>query len=125
MIPVSCLQSVNNNSAESGNEMIAQRKEKIQARIESLTVNLLECYEELDLIHRVSLGLMSTLDIEAMSNFILTEALETFEADVGWLFLAATKDFPEEIHKVMIDQETILAIDSYAIKNLIKNNLNP
>ena len=54
-------------------------------RIESLTVNLLECYEELDLIYRLSRGLVSTRDAEASTRLVLGEAMEIFEADLGWM----------------------------------------
>ena len=100
--------------------MVENEDNKIQAKIESLTRNLLDCYEELDLIHRVSLGLMSTLDIRKMAEFVLREAMETFEAEVGWLYLSQTSDFPFDIHKINIDEETVGLITSFAVKDLIK-----
>jgi serine phosphatase RsbU (regulator of sigma subunit) len=57
----------------------------IDRRIESLTVNLLECYEELDLIYRLSRGLMSTLDAPQSAALVLSEAIEIFDADMGWV----------------------------------------
>jgi GAF domain-containing protein len=60
----------------------------LERRIESLTVNLLECYEELDLIYRLSRGLMSTLDAQRSAELVLSEAMEIFEADVGWMLPA-------------------------------------
>jgi len=56
-----------------------------ERRIESLTANLLECYEELDLIYRLSRGLKSTLDARKSAEMVLSEAMEIFEADVGWM----------------------------------------
>lgn len=53
-------------------------------RIESLTRNLLECYEELDLIYRLSRQGLSSFDAQRHVEFILKEAMEFFEADVGW-----------------------------------------
>jgi serine phosphatase RsbU (regulator of sigma subunit) len=57
----------------------------VERRIESLTVNLLECYEELDLIYRLSRGLKSTLEAQAIAELVLSEAIEIFEADMGWV----------------------------------------
>ena len=56
-----------------------------ERRIESLTANLLECYEELDLIYRLSRGLKSTLDAGTSAAMVLSEAMEIFEADLGWM----------------------------------------
>jgi phosphoserine phosphatase RsbU/P len=56
-----------------------------ERRIESLTANLLECYEELDLIYRLTRGLKSTLDARRSAEMVLSEAIEIFEADMGWL----------------------------------------
>jgi len=56
-----------------------------ERRIESLTVNLLECYEELDLIYRLSRRLHSTPDAQVSADLILSEAMEIFEADFGWI----------------------------------------
>ena len=56
-----------------------------ERRIESLTANLLECYEELDLIYRLSRGLKTTLDARRSAEMVLSEAMEIFEADMGWM----------------------------------------
>lgn len=56
-----------------------------ERRIESLTANLLECYEELDLIYRLSRGLKTTLDAGRSTGMVLSEAMEIFEADLGWV----------------------------------------
>jgi GAF domain-containing protein len=56
-----------------------------ERRIESLTANLLECFEELDLIYRLSRGLKSTLDARTSACLVLSEAMEIFEADTGWI----------------------------------------
>lgn len=61
------------------------RAEDTERRLESLTVNLLECYEELDLIYRLSRGLMTTLDAQESARLVLREAMEIFEADLGWM----------------------------------------
>lgn len=57
----------------------------LDRRVESLTVNLLECYEELDLIYRLSRGLKSTLDAQRSAELVLSEAMEIFEAELGWM----------------------------------------
>lgn len=54
-------------------------------KIESLTKNLLECYEELDLIYRLSRRGQSTFDPQQNMEFILHEAMEAFEGDLGWV----------------------------------------
>ena len=59
--------------------------EAVERRIESLTVNLLECYEELDLVYRLSRALKSTLDAEQSARLILGEARDIFEADLGFI----------------------------------------
>lgn len=56
-----------------------------ERRIESLTRNLLDCYEELDLIYRLSRQGMSSFEAQKHVEFILKEAMEFFEADVGWV----------------------------------------
>ena len=95
-------------------------KSKEQATIESLTKNLLESYEELDLVYRVSKGLMSTLDIREISEFVLSEAMETFEAEVGWLYWARATDSSFEIFRKNIDEETVRLVNSFSVKDLIK-----
>jgi sigma-B regulation protein RsbU (phosphoserine phosphatase) len=57
--------------------------EQYEKKIESLTRNLLECYEELDLVFRLSRGLMSTLDVEKSVALVLDEAMEIMDADLG------------------------------------------
>ena len=59
-----------------------------ERRIESLTVNLLECYEELDLIYSLTRRLRSTLSAQQSAELVLSEALEIFEADSGWILPA-------------------------------------
>ena len=100
--------------------MVGKEENKVQAKIESLTKNLLECYEELDLIHRVSLGLMSTLDIRKIADFVLSEAMETFEAEVGWLYLTQMNDLSFDIHRLNIGEKTVRLVNSFAVKDLIK-----
>jgi sigma-B regulation protein RsbU (phosphoserine phosphatase) len=56
-----------------------------QKRIESLTKNLLECYEELDLIYRLARRGHSAFEPQRHMEFILAEAMEIFEADSGWV----------------------------------------
>ena len=93
---------------------------KEQVKIESLTKNLLESYEELDLIYRVSRGLMSTLDIREISDFILNEATETFEAEVGWLYWVQSTDSLFEIFRKNIDEEIVRLVNFFSVKDLIK-----
>ena len=45
-----------------------------ERRIESLTANLLECFEELDLIYRLSRGLKSTLDARRSGDHRMSES---------------------------------------------------
>ena len=65
----------------------ARTNERVESeiRIDSLTRNLLDCYEELDLIYRLSRRGLSALDAQDNVDFILAEAMEIFEADAGWL----------------------------------------
>ena len=100
--------------------MVKQDESTAQAKIESLTKNLLECYEELELVYRVSRGLMSPVDIQKISDFILNEAMEIFEADIGWIFLAQSKDFPFESVRRNVDEQTINLINSFSVKDLIR-----
>jgi serine phosphatase RsbU (regulator of sigma subunit) len=67
-----------------------------ERRIESLTANLLECYEELDLIYRLSRGLKTTLDARRSAEMVLSEAMEIFEADLGWIAPADPADLAFE-----------------------------
>lgn len=53
--------------------------------IESLTKNLLECYEELDLIYRLTRRLATSLDVQRNMEMVLREAMDIFAADMGWL----------------------------------------
>jgi sigma-B regulation protein RsbU (phosphoserine phosphatase) len=57
----------------------------VERRIESLTVNLLECYEELDLVYRLSRTLKSTLDAEQSARLILGESRDIFGAEMGFI----------------------------------------
>ena len=59
----------------------------LELKIDSLTRNLLDCYEELDLIYSISRRLMSSPDICAQLAMIVREAKENFAADESWLFL--------------------------------------
>ena len=59
----------------------------LRQKIKSLTENLLDCYEELDLIHRISTRILSTADVQQQLRSILQEAIEILEADLGWLYL--------------------------------------
>ena len=54
--------------------------------IESLTRNLLESYEELDLLHRVAGRLASNLDVQQNVELVLAEAVEILDADLGWVY---------------------------------------
>ena len=89
--------------------------EEYEKKIESLTRNLLECYEELDLVFRLSRGLMSTLDVGKSVALVLDEAMEIFDADVGCvvpgsgsagLFGPVRRGIPEEsaarIHDALV-----------------------
>jgi sigma-B regulation protein RsbU (phosphoserine phosphatase) len=57
----------------------------VERRIESLTINLLECFEELDLVYRLSRTLKTSLDAEQSARLILGEARDIFEADLGFI----------------------------------------
>lgn len=72
--------------------MEGQASDPAARKIESLTRNLLECYEELDLIYRLSRSLNSTLDIQRNAETVLAEAMEIFEADTGWVVPAGAPE---------------------------------
>ena len=75
-----------------------------EIRIDSLTRNLLDCYEELDLIYRLSRRGLSALDAQDNVAFILEEAMEIFEADAGWLMdLGVEPAFRPVAHGVTCD----------------------
>lgn len=61
---------------------------ELQRKIESLTLNLLDSYEELDLIYRSSELILSTTDICRQLELLVEEATEIFEADWSWISLA-------------------------------------
>lgn len=71
-------------------EQLAMRK-----KLDSLTRNLLECFEELDLIYRISSRILTTPNIGAQLTLILDEAVEILEADQGWLYLVDGDDDDE------------------------------
>jgi serine phosphatase RsbU (regulator of sigma subunit) len=60
---------------------------QLRRKIESLTLNLLDSYEELDLIYRISERLMSTIDICRQLELIAGEAQQSFDADWCWFYL--------------------------------------
>ncbi len=83
--------------------------------IESLTKNLLECYEELDLLYRVTRRMSSSLDVQRNMDLVLREAMEIFAADMGWLlpageglgkFVPVQANAPEEL--VAFLQESVV-----------------
>ena len=59
----------------------------LRRKIESLTLNLLDSYEELDLIYRSAERVLSTIDIFCQLDQIVQEATEIFEADWSWIYL--------------------------------------
>ena len=65
----------------------------LNKKVESLTKNLLECYEELDLIYGLSRRGLTGLDIQANVGFILDEAMEIFNGDMGWVVSAQSEHF--------------------------------
>jgi sigma-B regulation protein RsbU (phosphoserine phosphatase) len=85
----------------------------LNKKVESLTRNLLECYEELDLIYGLSRRGLTGLDIEANVGFILNEAMEIFSGDMGWVVSAekthfdpvrvrAPSEIVDRIHKAVV-----------------------
>ena len=71
--------------SSAGGKAGTNERVEYEIRIDSLTRNLLDCYEELDLIYRLSRRGLSALDAQDNVDFILSEAMEIFEADAGWL----------------------------------------
>jgi len=61
-------------------------------RLESLTISLLDAYEELDLIYRISKRLMTTIDICRQLELIAGEAQQIFDADWCWIYLEGAFD---------------------------------
>jgi len=91
-----------------------------ERRIESLTVNLLECYEELDLIYRLSRGLRSTLDRQASAELVLAEAIEIFEGDMGCM-IPADAASPAFTHLVSgTEPEVVERLRLAAVQELIR-----
>lgn len=86
-------------------------------RIDSLTKNLLECYEELDLIHRLSGRGLATFDPQENMNFILAEAMEIFDADMGWVICAPQGDecFFEPVMN-RVSKETVVTMQEALVR---------
>lgn len=61
----------------------------LEKKIASLTANLLDCFEELNLIYRLSARVLSTVDIEKQLGLVLDEAKDIFGADLVWFYLSA------------------------------------
>ena len=76
---------------EKGSGAAPDARVEYEIRIDSLTRNLLDCYEELDLIYRLSRRGLSALEAQDNVAFILDEAMEIFEADAGWLMDIGTE----------------------------------
>ncbi len=87
--------------------------------IESLTKNLLECYEELDLIYRLARRLASTLDIQKNVELVLREAIEIFEADMGWVLPAGVGEGLFEAQTTGADQETVDLLQGRLVDGVI------
>ncbi len=61
--------------------------ESLRRRLESLTVNLLDSYEELDLIYRTAERIMVNTEIHRQLQLIVEEASQVFEAEWSWIYL--------------------------------------
>ena len=89
-----------------------------EIRIDSLTRNLLDCYEELDLIYRLSRRGLSALDAQDNVAFILEEAMEIFEADAGWLMHVGVEPvFRPVAHGITCDVAT--AIEGAVVSRVV------
>ncbi len=86
--------------------------------IDSLTKNLLECYEELDLIYRLSRGLMTNLDAGKSAALILREALDIFEAGTGWVVPTESSAAFEEVME-NADPEMVRRLGSGPFRDVI------
>lgn len=75
--------------------------------IESLTRNLLESYEELDLLYRLAGRLASSLDVQENMELVLDEAIEIFGADLGWVLPAQIGRDLFRLRRKGIDLETL------------------
>jgi len=99
-------------------EGVAEERVEHEIRIDSLTRNLLDCYEELDLIYRLSRRGLSALDAQDNVAFILEEAMEIFEADAGWLMDLGTEPaFRPVAHGITCEVAT--AIESAVVSRLV------
>ncbi len=92
-----------------------------RVRIDSLTAQLLECYEELDLVHRLSRDLMSTLDAAKSAGLVLDEAHEIFEAELGCVIPApgAHPAFPAL--RVNVNQDRVDTLCHAVLGDLFAN----
>lgn len=67
--------------AEAGQELV----HKLQQKVHSLTEELLETYEELNLMFDMAEMFSSMIDYEKVNQTVLLEAVDFMEADRGWL----------------------------------------
>ncbi len=103
---------------DAGTEKEPGQRVEHEIRIDSLTRNLLDCYEELDLIYRLSRRGLSALDAQDNVAFILEEAMEIFEADAGWLMaLGVEPVFRPVAHGITCDVAT--AIESAVVSRVV------
>ncbi len=92
-----------------------------ERRIESLTANLLECYEELDLIYRLSRGLKTTLDARTSAQMVLFEAMDIFEADLGWICPAGPASAALGMLHSRVDPETVERLRTAFVGDLVRD----
>jgi phosphoserine phosphatase RsbU/P len=104
--------------AEEHGDAGTEERVEHEIRIDSLTRNLLDCYEELDLIYRLSRRGLSALDAQDNVAFILEEAMEIFEADAGWLMALGTEPvFRPVAHGISCDAAS--AIEGAVVSRIV------
>ena len=76
--------------------------EKLKARIDSLSEELLLAYEELNLYYDISSSMWSPLDSEKTMDFILTKAIEIMEADKAAILVIDESETRLRIRKGLV-----------------------
>jgi len=93
---------------------------QLRRKIESLTLNLLDSYEELDLIYRISQRLMSTIDICRQLELIAMEAQQSFDADWSWFYLEAPFDGTFTVNGRIPHPEALRALNRDVVRPVVR-----
>ncbi len=88
-------------------------------KIESLTRNLLEVYEELDVIYSLAGRGLSSFDPQHQVTYVLDEAMEIFEADLGWVICVNAEACHFEIVHRGVSEEIIQACQGKVVREVL------